>query len=92
MIRPSREVPAAGSIDWNGNGRIDPGVVTSDLNDDGSLGDLLSTPSQWNALVYNGGSIGSVATLEAAMEFAEDSFQPFPYIELTEEMDRLLAP
>ncbi|MFO1002329.1 MAG: hypothetical protein U0936_18535 [Planctomycetaceae bacterium] len=34
-------------------------------------------PNQWNAIVYNGGSIGSIDTLEGAAKFAESILEPF---------------
>jgi hypothetical protein len=51
------------------------------------LDDLLGPPNQWQALIYNGGSIGSLRTLEGALETARTTFQPFPYRELNEQMD-----
>ncbi len=92
IIQPNREVRADVAIDCNNNNLIDSGNVSRDLNGDNFLGDLAPTPDQWKVLVYNGGSIGSLETLENALETAEDAFEPFPYIELTEEMDRQFAP
>ncbi len=91
IIAPDREVDAEGPTDWNGNGSINTTTVRVDLNDDGFLGDLLATPNQWNALIYNGGSIGSIDTLEGALQFAESVLEPFPYVELTEEMNQKLS-
>jgi hypothetical protein len=91
VIAPNREVNADGPIDWNGNASINSGLVRADLNDDGFRSDLLATPDQWNSLVYNGGSIGSIDTLEGALRFAESQREPFPYVELTEEMNKRLT-
>lgn len=91
IIAPGREVNADSAIDWNGNGLIDTTTVRADLNDDQFRGDLLATPNQWDALIYNGGSIGSIDTLEGALLFAESVAEPFPYVELTEEMNQRLT-
>jgi hypothetical protein len=91
-INETREVPADTAIDWNNNGVIDTNIVRVDVNADHLRNNLGATPDQWHALVYNGGSIGSVATLESAMKTAETNFEPFPYVELTEEMNKRLAP
>jgi hypothetical protein len=87
----TRQVDAEGPIDWNGNGTIESFPIAQDLNDDGILEDLLATPDQWNSLTYNGGTIGSGTALDGLLEFAERVSQPFPYIELTEELDQSFA-
>lgn len=91
IVAQGREVDAEGPIDWNGNGSIQTAIMAADINGDGFLGELLATPNQWNSLIYNGGSIGSLDTLEGALRLAESVLEPFPYVELTEEMNRQLA-
>ncbi|MEZ6131980.1 MAG: hypothetical protein R3C59_25240 [Planctomycetaceae bacterium] len=76
---------------WDESGTIDTIPVSPDLNDDGFPGDLLATPNQWNSIIDHGGSIGSIDTLEGALKFAESVLEPFPYVELTEEMNQKLT-
>lgn len=86
----SREVPAHGSIDWNGDGTISEEPISVDLNNDLFLGELLATPDEWSRLVFNGGSIGSTDTVAGALKRMDDSRRLLPVVELTEEMDKAL--
>jgi hypothetical protein len=87
----ANEVPAHGAIDWDDSGEIDSFNVAVDLNGDSLLTELLATPNEWAQLIYDGGSIGSTATLGAAMESARERSRPLPVIELTEQLDRAIG-
>ena len=80
------EVPAWEPIDWDNDGTIDASSVMADLNDDTLLDELLATPNEWDQVIYNGGSIGSVDTLDRALESAEEQSRSLPFVELNEEM------
>jgi hypothetical protein len=92
IIRQTRVHAASGAIDWDNDASIDIGPVSVDINADLSLTDLSATPNQWTAINFRGGSIGSQQTLDMSLELAEDAYEPFPYVELTEEMNEELAP
>lgn len=84
----AREVRADGPIDWNNDGTINPGRVRVNLNGDDDFTLLRATPDEWSAIVYNGGSIGSLAPLDAALRLAADQAERLPFEELTEDQDR----
>ena len=54
------------AVDWNCNGRTDPGLVSADLNMDGEQ-TTLRTADDWKLLVFKGGAVGgaSVGALPA---------------------------
>jgi hypothetical protein len=82
------EVPADGPIDWNNNGIIDSAPVAVDLNNDTQLEFLQATPDEWSILIFNGGSIGSLATLQGAQESATLRSRRLPFVELDEETEQ----
>jgi hypothetical protein len=82
------EVPADGPIDWNNNGIIDSAPVAVDLNNDTQLEFLQATPDEWSILIFNGGSIGSLATLQGAQESARLRSRRLPFVELDEETEQ----
>ncbi len=59
-----------------------------DLNNDTQLEQLQATPDEWSILIFNGGSIGSVATLEGAQESARLRARSLPFVELDEETEK----
>lgn len=86
----ARELPASGTIDWNGNGQTDAGTVSSDVNNDVFLTDLLSTPDEWSQVIYNGGTIGTTEITGVALKTMDDTRRLLPFAELTEDMDKSL--
>lgn len=66
---------AESNVDWNGNGRIDPGTVSVDVNNDGRLS-WLTGQNDWLALRYDGGAIGPDAgsnePLDSVLELDPD--------------------
>ena len=84
----SQEVDADDSIDWNGNGNIDSLNQNIDINGDTQMTRLLSTPNEWQQLIYNGGTIGSTGSISGAMSRQANKRVLLPFVELTEEMDR----
>jgi hypothetical protein len=86
----ARELSAFGPIDWNSNGQIDPGTISADINNNIFFSELLSTPAEWNQLIYNGGTIGTTQVTGVALKALDDSRRILPFEELTEEMDKAL--
>ena len=43
---------SSGSVDWNNNGIIDSGLVSADINHDGSTGDTILGGEDWSHLNY----------------------------------------
>ena len=83
-------VPAAGPIDWNGNGSTDQIAVLLDLNGDGQVATLDDTPNEWRGLIFTGGTIGTNASLSGLLASIEDLYRPMPP-ELTEELNDALT-
>ena len=82
------ERPASGALDWDVDNQIDGLPVAIDLNGDTLLNDLRGTPAEWTQLIYNGGSVGSLQSLQASLQRADDTRTVLPVVELTEEMDQ----
>lgn len=81
-----KKAPAAGFIDWNGNGRRDAGAVAADINGDGDARDVFCTgTNEWAFLVYAGGAVGQTLSLSAIDENVTASSVPHPIRELTAE-------
>lgn len=84
-----REVVCHQSIDWNGSGSIDPSGGSVDLNGDEVLDELLETPNEWAALVFDGGVIGERFPIAGILDRVVS--RELPFVELTEEEDKAIA-
>jgi hypothetical protein len=84
------EGPASGSIDWNGDGKINEGTVSVDINLDSQRTVLTGTLAEWSALVYANGIIGSDQSRTGILKRARTRFQHQPFRELTAEQVRIL--
>jgi Bacterial TSP3 repeat/Peptidase M66 len=79
---------AAGPIDWNGDGDANDKNVALDLNGNGGIAVLASTPDEWHNLFYTGGAIGSTQQILQAGLRARITAQPLNFLELSEEVMR----
>jgi Tol biopolymer transport system component len=73
-FNPSQQfrIPVSGVVDWNCNQVLDANV-TADINDDGGI-TVSTSINDWNALVYDGGAVGSpggTVTLPATTQAIE---------------------
>jgi hypothetical protein len=85
-----RDIPCDGAIDWNGNGSIDVGRISVDLDSDTILGEMLETPDEWSALVFNGGVIGERFPVAGILDRSTDLYDRLRVVELTEEQNQLI--
>ena len=69
----------SGVVDWNCNRLLD-GTVGSDVNDDGTLTGSTSI-NDWNALVYDGGAVGSPAGTVTLPATTAEIEQPIDVLE-----------
>ncbi|HKQ99992.1 MAG TPA: hypothetical protein VJT09_04925 [Pyrinomonadaceae bacterium] len=85
-----KDIDCHGPIDWNGNNTIDAVGVSVDLNQDTLLEEMLETPDEWAALVFNGGVIGERFPVGGILERSKSLYDELPVVELTEDMDKTI--
>lgn len=83
-----RDVPCDGAMDWDGNGTIDAGRISFDLDLDSELNELAETPDEWSALVFDGGVIGERVPVAGILDRSSDLYDELRVVELTEEQDK----
>jgi hypothetical protein len=84
----AQPVPGSGAIDWDQNGRIDSRPRHRDLNDDGEIAALATTPNEWSILVFDGRTIGKKENVATLLNVARSQYRRMPVSELSEDMQR----
>jgi hypothetical protein len=84
----AQPVPGSGAIYWDQNGRIDSRPRHRDLNDDGKITALATTPNEWSILVFDGRTIGKKENVATLLNVARSQYRRMPVSELSEDMQR----
>lgn len=85
-----KEVACHAAVDWNDNGAIDQTSIRFDLDQDTLFGDMLETPNEWAALVFNGGVLGERFPVAGIFALSSAEYEELPVEELTEELYRTI--